>query len=355
MSMTRILAAVTTGALLWSCTTDLEVNAPYKNITIVYGLLATKALDGAGQVTDETRHWLKINKAFLGEGDAFVFASIPDSNEFTDEQLQSAVVEEWDGTTLVNTFPLLDTLVDDRVPGVFNYPVHKLYYFDATLDQDHSYKVVVVARGETTSVTTPIVNDFLINSAVASPTVPINIMTGAGDYGTYDVRWSSGRDGRRWEIAYRVNYSEVIDGDTIDRSFTQPVGYRTCVVLNNPVPEDLNVTLSAQNFYQNIRTQIDDDPGLTQRIFHGVDLLFAVASDDFHTYLQLSDPISGIVEERPDYTNVTNGYGLVGSRYFKQVLNKRLGPTSTEELVDGDYTGGMLWCVSYPSSTYQCD
>lgn len=354
--MKQVLTLLFCGTLLWGCTTDLEVNAPYKNVTIIYGLLSTKRLNDAGNVVDETRHWVKLNKAFLGEGDAFVFAAIPDSNEFTDEQLESAVVEEWNGTTLLNTYPLLDTLVDDRVPGTFNYPVHKLYYFDATLDQDNTYKVVVVARGETITATTPIVDDFQVNFAVASTSVPISIVTSNGDYGTYDVKWNSGIDGRRWEVSYRVRYSEVRPDslgipDTTDGSFVRSLGHRTCVVMDNN--EELNVTLAAQDFYQGIRTLIPEDPTVTKRIFHGVDLMFAVASDDFHTYLQLSDPISGIVEERPDFTNVTNGYGLFGGRYFEEVVGKRLSTFSTQELVQGTITGSMLWCTSYPGD-YEC-
>ena len=45
-----------------SCETDIDVNAEPTDITIVYGLLNP----------NDTTHYLKINKAFIGEGSAFV-------------------------------------------------------------------------------------------------------------------------------------------------------------------------------------------------------------------------------------------------------------------------------------------
>ena len=51
-----------------SCETDFEVNAPWRDITIVYGLLNQK----------ENPHVIKINKAFLGEADVNDMAQIRD-------------------------------------------------------------------------------------------------------------------------------------------------------------------------------------------------------------------------------------------------------------------------------------
>ena len=275
-----------------------------------------------------------------------VYGALRDGQGLVDPAELSAVVPDRDA--------LNDTLLNDRLPGTFNYPVHKVYYFDATIDQDDDYKVVVVARGETVTATTPVVNDFSISPPDANPGVVMNFIV-AGNYTNYDLNWNSGVDGKRWEVSYRVRYSEVHGGDTTQKEFTRSLGTRTAISADASPPEDLNATIGAVDFYQGMANIVNAnaEAGVTQRIFHGIDFLFAVASDDFHTYLQLSDPISGIVEERPDFTNVTNGYGLFGSRYFKQVIGKRLGVASTDELVDGQYTGDMHWCVDWPSD-HQC-
>ena len=62
-----------------------------------------------------------------------------------------------------------------------------------------------------------------------------------------------------------------------------------------------------------------------QRIFRGLEFYFWVAAPELHTYLQLASPISGIVEERPDYSNITGGYGLMSSRMYRIVPDEAQG------------------------------
>ncbi|MBK8340464.1 MAG: hypothetical protein IPK99_10945 [Flavobacteriales bacterium] len=151
----RVLAFVSTCILLAACSTDLEVTAPYKEITVVYGLVSKTASNG---VDEQTRHYVKINKAFLGDGDALLYALVPDSSEYSDETLppQDRYVEDVDNGA---QYPLIDTLMP-RDPGVFNSPLHKMYYFDASINQDHAYKVVLRVKGTTIEATAPAVNNI---------------------------------------------------------------------------------------------------------------------------------------------------------------------------------------------------
>jgi len=55
-----------------SCKTDFDIIAPYKETTVVYGLLDP----------DTSVQYIKINKAFLGEGDALVMAQQMDSTNY---------------------------------------------------------------------------------------------------------------------------------------------------------------------------------------------------------------------------------------------------------------------------------
>ena len=56
-----------------SCEEDFDINAPYQDITVVYGLI--------DQGQDSI--FLKINKAFLGDGDVMEMAKIEDSSAGT--------------------------------------------------------------------------------------------------------------------------------------------------------------------------------------------------------------------------------------------------------------------------------
>ena len=66
---------------LGSCSNDLEINAPWKDVTVVFGLLNI----------DSTTHYVRISKAFLGEGDALEFASQFDSIYYKPELLDVKV------------------------------------------------------------------------------------------------------------------------------------------------------------------------------------------------------------------------------------------------------------------------
>ena len=90
---------------------------------------------------------------------------------------------------------------------------------------------------------------------------------------------------------------------------------------------------------------MENDASINRRIFRGADIEFEVADIELTTYLRLTEPISGIVEERPEYTNITNGYGLFASRHFQTSRNIRLGPDTYVELVEGALTAGLNFCV----------
>jgi hypothetical protein len=333
-----------TAASLAGCSSDLEVNAPYKEIPVVYSLLNRT----------ERTHWVLINKAFLGEGDAFLYAQIPDSNEYAPGQLQNAVVEELDGSTVVNTYTLQDSVLNDRLEGTFYNPVHTVYYFKTTADlvQDHRYRVRATVKGTEVSSTTEIVNDFIINGTDANPNVKIGLVNTGGNYIDYELNWNSGRDGRRYQVSYVVKYVEVRNStDSTAREIAFPMGTRVTGGLNGN--EALNATIDGQEFYRTLALAITPDASVQKRVFKGLDLVFWVAGDEFHTYLQLADPVSGIVEDRPDFTNITNGYGLFGSRYFKSVNGKQLNIESVEELVQGQYTQGLNFCV--PNTGFSCN
>ena len=107
---------------LGSCSNDLEINAPWKDVTVVFGLLNK----------NETTHYIRISKAFLGEGDALQFASQFDSLYYNPDLLDVKVYRVYNG--VVEDSFLCAAVTDiDKDPGIFSSPSQILYAFDATL------------------------------------------------------------------------------------------------------------------------------------------------------------------------------------------------------------------------------
>jgi hypothetical protein len=63
-----------------------------------------------------------------------------------------------------------------------------------------------------------------------------------------------------------------------------------------------------------------------------VDFIFSVASDDLNTYMNASAPSNSIIQERPPFSNISNGIGLFSSRYVNEIDTVRLGDATITEL-----------------------
>jgi hypothetical protein len=47
--------------------------------------------------------------------------------------------------------------------------------------------------------------------------------------------------------------------------------------------------------------------------------------------MEVNEPTNSIVQEKPDYTNITNGLGIFSSRYRK-IREKKIHPETIEEI-----------------------
>jgi hypothetical protein len=344
-SFTKLALGLLIAATFFGCSSDLDVRAPYKEITVVYGLLDR----------NEDTVWVKVNKAFLGEGNALEYAQIADSNEYTDAQFQGTLEKVATNGNVVATATIQNKIVE-RPLGIFNGPQHKMYYVTSDAlggiddnSQDFKYRLKAVAKGNAIEAITPLVNELTVYTTTQNIAVNINFRT-TGGYVPYEVKWDATRNGKRYEVSYRFNYTEEYADGTppADKSFTSIIG---TVVADGNVGEDLRISLNGELFYQAVATNVPQNPNVVKRVFQGIDLLWAVAGPDLHTYLVLANPISGIVEERPDYSNISGGYGLFSSRLFRTVgggsyaERKKLENESEIELVEGPYTGSLNFCI----------
>ena len=72
-----ILGLIITAVSFNSCKEDIELVGSYKETAVIYALLDQS----------ESIHFLKINRAFIGPGNALEIAKIPDSSYFKNFQI----------------------------------------------------------------------------------------------------------------------------------------------------------------------------------------------------------------------------------------------------------------------------
>ena len=291
-----------------SCETDFDVNANWEEVTVVYGLLDS----GIG---DETQQ-IKISKAFLGEMDALQMAQYADSINFDSGELAVKVIRlknNGDSDTII-----LDEVPTTRSSGIFNNSI-MMYTFENEdkflsdkLSTSENYEYMLSVKnnitGNEVSSTTNIVSNFNFDMGAGFPFgfietwIPGN--SSATKFSSTVVTWGNSNDnGVQYQIDLIFNYQENnIDKDLI---------YTTSVLEGTS-----QFAFEGEKFFNFLKNELVNDP-LIERKFLSIDLIMTVGSEDLKTYRIINEEITGIVQERPQFTNINNGIGLFSSRFTK--------------------------------------
>jgi hypothetical protein len=126
-----LLLASLFAALFTACSTDIDINADWKDTTLVLGLLNT----------DHQTHFIRIHKAFLDEErGAFEVAQIQDSLYYKNLVVK---IERIRGNAVLETYTCVQIDTAILEPGIFASPELILYRFstDSVLDINSTYRL----------------------------------------------------------------------------------------------------------------------------------------------------------------------------------------------------------------------
>ncbi len=304
------------GALLFQrCSTDVDLYAGYKDITVVYSLL---------DYADDTI-WVKVTRAFNGPGDVLEMAKNPDSSNYP-FKLDITLTGHIPGGDL----PAIkfDTLtIKDKRAGdsIFYYPDQLMYYSVAKLNKDATYyRFNVNIDGKEVTSETPLVNSF-------SVTRPRNTIDFTRDG---SIVWISAKNGKRYEITYVFHYTELQPGshDTTEKQVSYYVGKKLSIGTNGG--EDMSQIYSGDGFYDKLLSELPHIPNI-QRWPGNVDITVSGGSLVLNNYLQINSANGNLLEEVPLYTNIQNGVGIFASRHATN-HSVRLSNKSLEKLIEDE-------------------
>ncbi|MEI8279192.1 MAG: hypothetical protein WCG87_05465 [Bacteroidota bacterium] len=300
-----------------SCSEKFNVAAPYKSVTVVYGLLNMS----------DTAQYIRIQKSFLDENkSALVMAQNPDSNY---NARIIVVIKELSSSYTIST----DTLhrVDlnkegyPKDSGVFFSSVNYAYKYKHPLNADYTYRLVITDTGtgvvdsaETVVISNDpsafVVKDF--EAAYPSVRSPFNFTHIFPSQSAYTLRTIvplnvqvlSGIIRFNWVDSNLVSLKgtpKYADFDFCDKNFGANTTSPTNVSLSN-----LNT-----NFYDFLASSIGtpSDPSVV-RYLTGCDFTIYAATSDFYTYQQVQQTESGGLtseEIKPNYTNI-KGKDVIG-------------------------------------------
>ena len=164
------LCALLMPFFLLSCSKDFNSNAPYRDATIVYGIL--DASEGV--------QYVKIYKGFLTDGNAYEAAQIYDSLYYFDKI--TVDMEEYSNGRKINTWRLDTTTAIPRdLNGDMSAPKQLLYVVNHPIDPANTYKLVITNRetGRVVTAETTVVGEMRITKPQAQSVGPGNVQSSA--------------------------------------------------------------------------------------------------------------------------------------------------------------------------------
>lgn len=311
--------------LLNSCKSDIDVLAEWKETTIVYGLLNQA----------DTAHYIRINKAFLGEGNALEMAQVFDSINYANSL--SVKMDRYQNGNMIESYTLLEDHFVPKDPGMFANPNQVLFKLDTALDDNSEYRLNIVntKTNNTVSAKTTLVHDFVIEKPNTSTTVSFTHPSAP-----HKVIWRSSENGRVYDFTLRFHYIEEDIVSTVQTNKYLDLYFGTVKSRNLSGGELLEIDFMGEYFYRAVSREISPNSDVVRHIGK-LDYIFSVAADDFSTYMEVNTPSTGIVQEKPEYTNINNGFGIFSARYNKSIKNLSMAGPTKDSLRLGQFTKNL--------------
>jgi hypothetical protein len=310
-----------------SCETDIDINADYKDITTVYGLINPS----------ESVHYIKINKAFLGTGSALDLAA--DANNFTyaagELDITVQAIDE-NGTVITTYSTGLGTVIrteNDIIKdqGIFDNSVNVLYKFNASINRDYKYKVIIINTETEKELTAETQIVGTTSMVVGSGKIQFwNGLISGGNYLNKTFKATTGKNVSRVGVVLRFNYTEyytISSGkDSTIHSISMPIGeVQSTSSLGG---ESLDFVLKGETFFLNIDIAVSDIATIedfSHRELNNLTLDYSMAETELNTYMQVSSPSTSVNQDKPSYTNIENGLGIFSSREITYWESTNLG------------------------------
>ncbi len=322
--------------LVLSCSSEFEPHIFAKPNPVVYGVINPQ----------DSLYQIRLSKSFIGPGDAYDYAKIPDSIYYDNARvfLES---RNFSGKVIDNV-ELFPFEIEARNSGIFAQTPNIVYQTDfksirlrpEILAQDGiAFEVdlflLVQLPGQ----------EELIESNTRLKSEP-GIINPKGNFRKvyffgevpFFMEWVHTDPDTYFEIKVVMRYREILEYEERDaeahwiltgiqlNEHSFPGGSRTIYTYH----------FRPENFYSQVRAAIPVDPEVRGRAIRSVDFIILTSDGAIKNYNEIdmiADDYRGA-----SYTNIINGLGLFSSYNTKGVYDQLLGQRELDSLADGTYT-----------------
>lgn len=294
----RIVLIITLFSGLLGCKNDIDINAPYKDIPIVYGFLDQ----------NQATQFLRIEKLYQNS----VNQSTAEGAQIADSLYFDSVIVKLINIVSKDTFlcTRVDTIPKDS--GFFSNARNTLYACklprNNNANEIYVLSIYLPKKDKYFTAQTPLVKDAIIyvRTTVLRNDVPRH---------TFQFRFKSGRNSALYDLNIKYIYKEMNAADTNIFEF-KTIDYELAKARDFEADRDYTTNVSSINFIDYLKARIPNDPSKIRR---SINLEFSTfgGAQEFRTLLDLSRPNLSIVQKNPQYSNISNGgLGIFSSRNF---------------------------------------
>jgi len=308
-----VLSAV---MLLFSCSTDIDLNANYKDITIVYGLLNK----------DADYQYIKIGKAFLGEIAASEMAQVSDS--FTYKKADVSVIKLKNGNYIKTIqFNYTDTIKKDS--GIFANDKNTIYVSDEKIIEnseinninDYSYKLEVKIPGKEPVTSEIILVDNVSEilqkdtlAAVSEVNLYKSLGYNSGIYYLYNLRFINPDNAYTTEVCAQCFFYNKIGNDYYLDSTT--IFFNgNAKTYSSEYNQELVFRIKGKDFYTKLHENLINKEHY-KRVFYCLRFGFLSAGRGLADYIEQTKLSQTGLEDFNAFSNINNGYGVFSSTSF---------------------------------------
>ena len=316
-----------------SCKTDVDINADFKEIPIVYCVLDPS----------QEYQFVKLNKAFLGKKDVAEMAQTSDSLFFKDNVSVTLRKLQNDKEVAYWTFDYCDSI--KKQEGFFANDKNILYIKKVNFgnyDKGTVFEVLInvgdgkhIVRGKAKLID----NMGIYRPSEFMPNISLIAKNG------FECEYRAGNAACITEVLLKLNYLEVVERDTSYKSLYYNI--YDGVLSENYNNDIVKSKIDVVGFYQHVANTLTSISGMQRfvKMPNSCELVIKSAEENYYIYTQVTSPSTGIIQFRPTYTNLesetnTECMGLVASRNsFSQTY--MLSQQTLDSLYRGIYTKSL--------------
>lgn len=322
----------------FSCKVEFSPNATWTETPIVYCLLDQ----------DDDTTYIRVQKAYLGEGNQYDFAQIIDSINYPQGSIEVKLLgwkSKLDNTGLptrdlsvtapVQEFIFDYTILTDKVDGSFSAPNQPVYYYPTKnlLDTNFIYQLIITHQpsGDTIATAeTYLIKNYSSMTTMLTKPNNINEFQFSGTSKVCEFQWYTLPFARQYQPHVIFHYHDFyrhFNGIKYDTILTPHTVRINCPKvksnLNSPA---LSCRLDRQTFLTTVKESIqarnidwalyeaDTNTDFSLVVDKDVDIYINAANEDLAAYLYSQQITGGINQDSYNYTNIKGGLGIFAAR-----------------------------------------